>query len=112
MKKADFGYSREEIYLLVNPALRHREGTVHRLEKCGEEPERLLVRRPYRVTVTAGRIVGMTVHPLDKTIRIEELDAGEIPSEGQAAYGVDHELEHLSQEKISGENLWERGDLP
>ncbi len=75
------------------------------------------MRRPYRVTVTAGRIVGMTVHPLDKTIRIEELDAGEIPSEGQAAYGVDHELEHLSQEKISGENLWEfrfveRGDLP
>ncbi|MDN7024711.1 hypothetical protein FGU65_07395 [Methanoculleus sp. FWC-SCC1] len=101
------GHTREEINLLVNPVLRRRDGTVHRLEKCGEEPERLLVQRPYRVAVSAERIIRMTVHPLEKEIRTEELDAGEIIFEGQAAYGIDHELEHLSEAKISGENLWE-----
>ncbi len=29
------GYSLEETYLFANPVLLHREGTVHRLEKCG-----------------------------------------------------------------------------
>ncbi|KUG18886.1 hypothetical protein ASZ90_011406 [hydrocarbon metagenome] len=106
-EETGLGYSREEIYLLVNPVLRHREGTVYRLEKCGEEQNRLLVRRPYRLSVAAGRIIRMTVHPLAKEIAIEELEAGEMTFSGSTAYGLDHELEHLSEETISGESLWE-----
>src|SRR5574341_1111364 len=51
------GYSLEEIYLFVNPVLKDEEGTVHRLEKCGEEEMRLLVRRPYKVRVVSDRII-------------------------------------------------------
>ena len=51
------GYSLEEIYLFVNPVLNDEEGTVYRLEKCGEQKERLLVRRSYRVRVVCDRII-------------------------------------------------------
>jgi predicted metalloprotease len=101
------GYSREEICLLVDPVLLHREGTVHRLEKCGEEPTRLLVRRSYRVTVGARRIIRMTVHPLAKEIRTDEVDAREMTFSGSTAYDIDHEMEHLVEERIAGEELWE-----
>ena len=66
------GYSLEEIYLFTNPVLLDREGTVHRLEKCGEVPARLLVERPYRVRLGADRVIRMTVNPLEREIRTEE----------------------------------------
>jgi predicted metalloprotease len=106
-EETGLGYSREEIYLLVNPTLLHREGKVFRLEKCGEEPNRLLVQRPYRVTVSAERVIRMTVHPLEKEIRTEELDAKEMTFSGSTAYDIDHEMEHLAEERITGEGLWE-----
>ena len=99
------GYTLEEIFLFTNPVLRDREGTVRRLEKCGEAPDRLLVERPYRVRLGADRIIRMTVHPLERTIRTEELDAREMTCSGSTAYGIDHELEHLAGREIRGEEL-------
>jgi predicted metalloprotease len=99
------GYSREEIYLFVDPVVLHREGTIHRLEKCGSAPERLLVERPYRMRLTARRVIRMTVNPLERTIRTEDLGAAEMAFAGSTAYGIDHELEHLTGREIRGEGL-------
>ncbi len=99
------GYSLEEIFLFINPVLLHREGTVHRLEKCGRAPARLLVKRPYRVRLGADRVIRMTVHPQEREIRTEELDVAEMAFSGSTAYGIDHELEHLAGREIRGEEL-------
>ncbi|MCM2465267.1 RimK/LysX family protein [Methanoculleus oceani] len=99
------GYSLEEIYLFVDPVLLDREGTVHRLEKCGNAPVRLLVKRPYRVRLAARRAIRMTVHPLERTIRTEDLGAVEMAFSGSTAYGIDHEMEHLAGREIRGEGL-------
>jgi predicted metalloprotease len=100
------GETVEEIHLLVNPAGLSEEGVVHRLEKCGEEETRLIVRRPYRITVRADRIIRATVHPGTKEIRTEELPDREVTFEGSAAAGAAHELEHLRNAQIAGEPLW------
>lgn len=101
------GISREEIYLFVNPTLKEEEGTVHRLEKCGEEEVRLLVRRPYRVRVASERIIKATVNPLEKEIKVEELAERELVFDGSTAYDIAHEIEHLKHKEIQGESLWE-----
>lgn len=99
------GYSLEEIYLFINPVLLHREGTVHRLEKCGNSPLRMLVARPYRVRLGSDRVIKMTVHPTERTIRTEDLDTTEMVFSGSTAYGIDHEMEHLAGREIRGEGL-------
>ena len=99
------GYSREEIYLFIDPVILDREGMVHRLEKCGNTPARLLVARPYRVRIGARRAIRMTVHPLERTIRTEDLGAVEMAFSGSAAYGIDHEMEHLEGREVRGEGL-------
>ncbi|MDK2890287.1 MAG: hypothetical protein PWR21_919 [Methanoculleus sp.] len=99
------GYSLEEIYLFVDPVLLHREGTVHRLEKCGSAPARLLVKRPYRVRLAARHVIKMTVHPLERTILTEDPGAVEMEFSGSTAYGIDHEMEHLAGREIRGEGL-------
>ncbi len=101
------GYSLEEIYLFVNPALEEKEGTVHRLEKCGEEVVRLLVKRPYKIKVNADRVIKATVYPVEKEIKIEELEEKELIFEGSTAYDIAHELEHIERKEIKGESLWE-----
>ncbi len=101
------GYSLEEIYLFVNPDLLDEEGTVHRLEKCGEEEVRLLVMRPYKVRVRSDRIIKATVNPLKKDIKGEELSEKELVFDGSTAYDISHEMEHLKQKEIKGGNLWE-----
>jgi predicted metalloprotease len=101
------GYSLEEIYLFVNPVLSEEEGTVHRLEKCGDEEMRLLVRRPYKVRVKSDRIIKTTVNPLEKEIKIEELAEKELVFDGSTAYDIAHEIEHLKQKEIKGGSLWE-----
>jgi predicted metalloprotease len=101
-----FGYSLEEIYLFVNPVLKDEEGTVHRLEKCGDEKVRLLVRRSYRVRVVCDRIIKATVHPLKKEIKVEELAERELVFYGSTAYDIAHEIEHLKKKEIKGESLW------
>ncbi len=100
------GYSLEEIYLFVNPVLKNEEGTVHRLEKCGEEKVRLLVRRSYRVRVACDRIIKATVHPLKKEIKVEEIAERELVFDGPTAYDISHEIEHLKKKEIRGESLW------
>ena len=99
------GYSLEEIYLFIDPVLLHREGTVYRLEKCGSTPARLIVKRPYQVWLGARRAIKITVHPLERTIRAEDLDAAEMTFTGSTAYGIDHEMEHLAGREIRGEGL-------
>ena len=101
------GYSLEEIYLFVNPVLKDEEGTVHRLEKCGEEEMRLLVRRPYRIRIEGDRIIKTTVNPLEKEIKVEELPEKELVFHGSTAYDIAHEIEHLKQKEIKGGSLWE-----
>jgi len=105
--KKKLGYSLEEIYLFVNPFLKEEEGTVHRLEKCGEEETRLLVRRPYMVRVTGDRIIKATIHPFKKEISIEELAEKELVFDGSTAYDIAHEIEHLKQKEVKGGSLWE-----
>ena len=96
-------YSLEEIYLFVNPVLKNEEGTVHRLEKCGEKKVRLLVTRSYRVV--CDRIIKATVHPLNKEIKAEELTEKELVFEGSTAYDIAPEIEHLKKKEIKGESL-------
>jgi predicted metalloprotease len=101
------GYSLEEIYLFINPVLKTEEGIVHRLEKCGDREERMLVRRPYRISVVSERIIKATLHPLKKEIKVQELKEKELVFEGSTAYDIAHEIEHLAHEEIKGESLWE-----
>ena len=101
------GYSLEEIYLFINPVLKEKEGTIHRLEKCGNENVRMLVVRPYKVRVGSERIIKATVHPFKKEIEVEELAQKELVFEGSTAYDIAHEMEHLMQKEIKGESLWE-----
>ena len=105
--KTKSGYSCEEIYLFVNPEIREEEGTVHRLEKCGEEETRLLVRRPYKLRIAGERIIKATVNPVIKEIKMEELSDTELVFEGSNAYDIAHEIEHLEKKQIKGESLWE-----
>ena len=101
------GYSLEEIYLFVNPVLKEEEGTVHRLEKCGDEEVRMLVVRPYKIRIGCDHIIKATVRPVEKEIKVEELTARELVFEGSTAYDIAHEIEHLKHEEIKGESLWE-----
>jgi predicted metalloprotease len=106
-EETKLGSSLEEIYLLVNPAITESEGTVLRLEKCGDQPTRLLVERPYRVRARADRVLKMTIDPRAGEIRVEDLDRKEIRFEGSPAYGIAHELEHLEKKEIAGRDLSE-----
>lgn len=101
------GYSLEEIYLLVNPEITYEEGEVHRLEKCGDVEMRMLVKRPYKVKIRCDRIIKAIVNPLLKEIKVEELQERELAFEGSTAYDIAHEIEHLKNKEIKGENLWE-----
>jgi len=105
--KKKLGYSLEEIYLFINPVLNEEEGTVHRLEKCGDEVVRMLVVRPYKVRVGSDRIIKATVHPLKKEIKVEELAQKELVFDGSTAYDIAHEMEHLMKKEKKGEGLWE-----
>jgi predicted metalloprotease len=106
-EETKLGSSLEEVYLLVNPAIKEGEGTVHRLEKCGNKPARLLVERPFRVKVRADRILKMTIDPLAGEIRVEDPGKKEISFEGSPAYGLAHEIEHLEKKEIAGKDLSE-----
>jgi len=101
------GYTLEEIYLFVQPRIISKEGTVHRLEKCSKKGERVLVKRPYRVTVEAERIILARIDPKDKMITIRELDERRISFRGSPAYSAAHEMEHLTKGEVEGAPLWD-----
>ena len=101
------GMTREEIYLIISPEIREQEGEVRRLEKCGEEETRLLVTRPYCVRVRGDRIIRADVDPDTLEIRVQELDSPEMVFTGSSAYGLAHEMEHMTGGKISGTGIYE-----
>ncbi len=100
------GFTREEIYLIVNPEILESEGAVDRLEKCGEEEVRMLVKRPYRVRVKGNPILRAIVDPTEQVIRVDRCAEGEISFLGSSAYGVDHEMEHMENQVIEGIPLY------
>ncbi|MDI6718094.1 MAG: hypothetical protein QMD46_00570 [Methanomicrobiales archaeon] len=100
------GYTYEEIFLFVNPRILQEDGTVHRLEKCGREEVRRLVRRPYTVVLEGDRLFSATVHPLRREIALAELPDRQRTFQGSSAYAASHEMEHLEHEEIAGESLY------
>jgi predicted metalloprotease len=96
------GRTMEAIYLIISPEMQEQEGRVQRLEKCGEEEGRLLVVRPYRVRVQGERIVRADVDPATRVIAVRELAEKEVVFTGSSAYGLAHEMEHMSGGPITG----------
>ncbi|AEH61352.1 protein of unknown function DUF785 [Methanosalsum zhilinae DSM 4017] len=100
------GYTEEEIYLFIDPEICKREGSVTRLEKCGRKDQRVAVKRPYHIEVTASRVFLATVNPYNKKIIIRELMQNTVQFTGSPAYNMDHEMEHILQKGIKGIELW------
>jgi len=100
------GRTLEIVYLFLNPRILKEEGTVYRLEKCGEKSERELVKRPYRIVVEADHIIRASLDPLDLKIRLKRIKRP-VSFEGSGAYGVSHEMEHLSKGQVTGRPFWE-----
>jgi predicted metalloprotease len=101
------GRTKEEIHLIVGPEMLEEEGSVRRLEKCGEEETRLLVTRPYRVKVRGRQVIRADLDPLTMEILVSDLGNRELVFTGSAAYGFAHEMEHITGGKISGTGLHE-----
>jgi len=99
------GLTREAIYLIIAPEMVEQEGAVRRLEKCGEEEDRLLVVRPYRVMVRGDRIVRADVDPGTTVIGVRELPGKEVTFTGSSAYGLAHEMEHMIGGRITGTGI-------
>jgi predicted metalloprotease len=99
------GRTRETIHLIIAPQIVEQEGAVRRLEKCGEEEERVLVVRPYRVRVRGERIVHADVDPGTMVIGVRELQGKEVIFTGSSAYGLAHEMEHMSGGRITGTGI-------
>jgi len=100
------GYTLEIMYLFYNPALLSQEGIVHRLEKCGNKKEREIVKRPYKVTIDSEYALKASLNPMTKKISLEKVK-GPFEFTGSSAYGVSHEMEHLFDDEISGESIFE-----
>ncbi|ADI74876.1 protein of unknown function DUF785 [Methanohalobium evestigatum Z-7303] len=102
----DTGYTLEDIYLFLNPEIINKQGSVYRLEKCSKRGERVLVERPYRITVKGERIILAQVHPEKKKIEVSEPEYKSIIFTGSPAYSAAHEIEHLTTGEINGEPIW------
>ncbi|HHW15912.1 MAG TPA: hypothetical protein GXX31_00795 [Methanothermobacter sp.] len=100
------GRTIEIVYLFLNPRILKEEGTVYRLEKCGEKGERALVKRPYKVVIEADHIIKASLDPLDLKIKLKKIKEP-VKFEGSGAYGASHEMEHLSKGQITGKPFWE-----
>ena len=100
------GYTLERVTLFVNPCLISNEGKVLRLEKCGAKNERELVERPFRVKLDAEDIVQAELNPKIMEINLKRIK-GPLNFSGSAAYGVSHEIEHLTGCERTGKFLWE-----
>ncbi|MGB9937019.1 MAG: hypothetical protein ACPK7O_04815 [Methanobacterium sp.] len=100
------GYTMEIMYLFYNPVLLSQEGVVHRLEKCGNKKEREIVKRPFKVTIDAEYALKASLNPMTKKIVLKKVQ-GPFEFAGSNAYGVSHEMEHLLDDEISGESIFE-----
>lgn len=100
------GYTLEIMFLFYNPVLLDQEGTVYRLEKCGDRKEREIVKRPFKVTIDAEYALKASLNPMTKKISLEKVK-GPFEFSGSSAYGASHEMEHLSGDEIGGESIFE-----
>ncbi|MDI6725284.1 MAG: hypothetical protein QMD61_11630, partial [Methanobacterium sp.] len=100
------GYTLENITLFLNPVILSQNGTVYRLEKCGNKKEREIVKRPFNIIIDAEYSIKASLNPLTKKISLKELE-GPFEFTGSSAYGVSHEMEHLKGSEISGESFFE-----
>jgi len=100
------GYTLENITLFLNPVILSEEGTVYRLEKCGNKKEREIVKRPFSVTINAEYSLKASLNPLTKKISLKKI-GGPFKFSGSSAYGVSHEMEHLTGDEVSGESFFE-----
>jgi len=100
------GYTLENVFLFLNPVILNQEGTVYRLEKCGNKKEREIVKRPYKTTINAEYAIKASLNPMTKEITLKEVE-GPFKFTGSNAYGVSHEMEHLLGDEIHGEPLFE-----
>ena len=104
--KKMIGYTLEIMFLFYNPVLLNQEGTVHRLEKCGNKKEREIVKRPYKVTIDSEYALKASLNPMTKKILLEKVN-GPFEFSGSSAYGISHEMEHLLDNEINGESIFE-----
>jgi len=100
------GYTLERVTLFVNPKAISTEGKVLRLEKCGTKNERELVERPFHVQLNAEDIILAELNPSTMTIILKRIE-GPLNFEGSAAYGISHEIEHLTGCEHTGKFIWE-----
>lgn len=100
------GYTMEIMYLFYNPVLLNQEGTVYRLEKCGNKKEREIVRRPYKVTIDSEYSLKASLNPMTKKITLQKVN-GPFQFSGSSAYGISHEMEHLLEKETKGESIFE-----
>ncbi len=100
------GCTLEKITLFLNPVILSEEGTVYRLEKCGNKKERDIVKRPFSITIDAEYSLIASLNPLTKKISLKKVK-GPFKFSGSSAYGVSHEMEHLTGDEISGESFFE-----
>ncbi|MFU2191924.1 hypothetical protein [Methanobacterium sp. MZD130B] len=100
------GYTLERVTLFVNPQVISTKGKILRLEKCGSKNERELVERPFYVKLDAENIIQAELNPKAMVITLKRIN-GPINFEGSAAYGVSHEIEHLTGCEHTGKFIWE-----
>ncbi|MCQ6963225.1 RimK/LysX family protein [Methanolobus chelungpuianus] len=105
-KSTKTGNTLEEIYLLVNPETVAREGLVNRLEKCGNREERVLLTRPYSITLKAERIFVARISTEKRTIMVREAADKVVAFTGPSAFYAAHEMEHLEHVEIDGLPMW------
>lgn len=100
------GYTLEMVTLFVNPKIISTHGKVLRLEKCGNKNERELVERPFHVQLDAEDIIQAELNPSTMTIILKRIE-GPLNFQGPAAYGISHEMEHLTTCEHTGKFIWE-----
>ena len=100
------GYTLEIMFLFYNPVFLNQEGVVSRLEKCGNKKERKIVKRPFKVTIDSEYSLKASLNPITKKITLEKVK-GPFEFTGPSAYGISHEMEHLLNDEISGESIFE-----
>jgi len=105
-KTTKTGNTIEMIYLLVNPETVAKEGVVNRLEKCGNREERVLLTRPYSITLRAERIIAANISTEKRKITVHEVWEKVVMFTGPSAFYAAHEMEHLEHIEIDGLPLW------
>ncbi|WP_431063206.1 RimK/LysX family protein [Methanobacterium sp.] len=100
------GYTLENMFLFYNPHIISQNGSVYRMEKCGNKKEREIVKRPYGVVIDAEYALNASMNPMDKKITLKKIK-GPFRFTGTNAYGISHEMEHLSSNESTGDSIFE-----